>query len=57
MARLPTTTSVTRVTVLVALLCVTVLVASLLAYEAHDASRSERVTVERALRDYASVAA
>ncbi|MEP7347615.1 MAG: HAMP domain-containing sensor histidine kinase, partial [Gemmatimonadaceae bacterium] len=49
--------NVTRVTVLVALLCVTVLVASLLAYEAHDASRSERVTVERALHDYASVAA
>jgi signal transduction histidine kinase len=57
MTRFPTAANVTRVTVLVALLCATVLVASLLAYEAHDASRSERVTVERALRDYASVAA
>ena len=29
----------------------------MLAYEAHDAARSHRVTAERALRDYASVAA
>ncbi|MBV6520439.1 MAG: Adaptive-response sensory-kinase SasA [Gemmatimonadaceae bacterium] len=57
MSRISAATSVTRVTVLVVLLCVTVLVASLLAYEAHDASRSERVTIERALHDYASVAA
>jgi signal transduction histidine kinase len=42
---------------LVALLVLTVLVAGSLAYEANDAARSHRVTAERALRDYASVAA
>ncbi len=46
-----------RVTLLVALLTLTVILAGMLAYEAHDAARSHRVTAERALRDYASVAA
>jgi len=46
-----------RVTLLVALLGLTVVLAASLAYEAHDAARSHRVTAERALRDYASVAA
>ena len=44
-------------TLLVSLLLVTVGLAALLAYEAHQAARSHRVTIERALRDYASVAA
>ena len=42
---------------LVALLAVTVALAALLAFEAQRATRSHRVTAERALRDYASVAA
>ena len=46
-----------RITLLVALLSLTVFLAASLAYEAHDAARSHRVTAERALRDYASVAA
>ena len=46
-----------RVTLLIALLALTVILAGSLAYEAHDAARSHRVTAERALRDYASVAA
>src|SRR5574338_746395 len=46
-----------RVTLLVGLLTLTVVLAASLAYEAHDAARSHRVTAERALRDYASVAA
>jgi signal transduction histidine kinase len=46
-----------RITLLVGLLAATVLFASLLAYEAHVAARAERVTAERALREYASVAA
>jgi signal transduction histidine kinase len=46
-----------RSTLLVALLASTLFFAALLAYEAHDAARSERVTAERALRDHASVAA
>jgi signal transduction histidine kinase len=45
------------VTLLVGLLTLTVVLAGSLAYEAHDAARSHRVTAERALRDYASVAA
>jgi signal transduction histidine kinase len=49
--------SVSRMTLLVGLLAATVTFASLLAYEAHDAARAERVTAERALRDYASLAA
>lgn len=49
--------AVPRVTLLVALLALTVVIAASLAYEAHDAARSHRVTAERALRDYASVAA
>ena len=47
----------TRVTLLVVLLSATVLVAARLAYEAHVAARAERVTAERALRDYAAMAA
>src|SRR5574339_409261 len=46
-----------RSTLLVGLLSLTVVLAASLAYEAHDAARSHRVTAERALRDYASVAA
>jgi len=46
-----------RVTLLAALLTLTVILVGSLAYEAHDAARSHRVTAERALRDYASVAA
>ena len=46
-----------RVTLLAALLALTVILVGSLAYEAHDAARSHRVTAERALRDYASVAA
>ena len=46
-----------RITLLVGLLSLTVVLAASLAYEAHDAARSHRVTAERALRDYASVAA
>jgi signal transduction histidine kinase len=46
-----------RITLLVGLLTLTVVLAASLAYEAHDAARSHRVTAERALRDYASVAA
>jgi len=46
-----------RITLLVGLLTLTVVLAGSLAYEAHDAARSHRVTAERALRDYASVAA
>ena len=42
---------------LVLLLSLTVTLAGLLAYEAQRASRSHRVTAERALRDYATVAA
>src|SRR5918999_524118 len=42
---------------LVLLLGLTVLLASLLAFEAQRATRSHRVTAERALRDYATVAA
>jgi len=39
------------------LLALTLLLAALLAYEAQRATRSHRVTAERALRDYATVAA
>ena len=46
-----------RITLLVTLLTLTVALVAALAYEAHDAARSHRVTAERALRDYASVAA
>ncbi|MBA3319078.1 MAG: HAMP domain-containing histidine kinase [Gemmatimonadales bacterium] len=42
---------------LLLLLSLTVALASLLAYEAQRATRSHRVTAERALRDYATVAA
>src|SRR5690349_13253686 len=46
-----------RITLLVGPLTLTVVLAASLAYEAHDAARSHRMTAERALRDYASVAA
>ena len=42
---------------LAALLVCTLVLATLLAYEAHDAARSHRATAERALHDYAAVAA
>jgi signal transduction histidine kinase len=51
------TSSVSRVTLLAGLLGATVFLAGLLAYEAHDAARSERTTAEHALQDDASVAA
>jgi signal transduction histidine kinase len=47
----------TRATLLVVLLLLTVALAALLGYEAHQAARSQRVTAERALRDYAAFAA
>ena len=49
--------AVPRITLLISLLTLTVILVASLAYEAHDAARSHRVTAERALRDYASVAA
>jgi signal transduction histidine kinase len=58
MPSLPTRqVAVPRITLLVSLLTLTVVLVASLAYEAHDAARSHRVTAERALRDYASVAA
>jgi len=58
MPSLPTRqVAVPRITLLVSLLTLTVALVASLAYEAHDATRSHRVTAERALRDYASVAA
>ena len=42
---------------LVALLVATLALATMLAYEAHEAARSHRATAERALHDYAAVAA
>ena len=42
---------------LASLLVCTVALATMLAYEAHDAARSHRATAERALNDYAAVAA
>jgi signal transduction histidine kinase len=47
----------TRSTSLVAILLLTVALASFLAYEAWDAARSHRATAERAIRDYADFAA
>src|SRR5512146_2609286 len=41
---------------LAALLICTLVLATMLAYEAHDAARSHRATAERALHDYAAVA-
>jgi len=58
MPSLPTRqVAVPRITLLISLLTLTVILVASLAYEAHDAARSHRVTAERALRDYASVAA
>src|SRR3954454_21757064 len=42
---------------LAGLLVCTLALATMLAYEAHDAARSHRATAERALHDYAAVAA
>jgi signal transduction histidine kinase len=42
---------------LAGLLVCTLVLATILAYEAHDAARSHRATAERALHDYAAVAA
>ena len=42
---------------LATLLVCTLLLATMLAYVAHDAARSHRATAERALHDYAAVAA
>src|ERR1044072_2442793 len=46
-----------RAMLLALLLVATLALATMLAYEAHDASRSHRATAERALNDYAAVAA
>src|SRR4051812_16997600 len=46
-----------RATLLAMLLACTLVLATMLAYEAHDAARSHRATAERALNDYAAVAA
>src|ERR1700750_1602482 len=46
-----------RAMLLAMLLFATLALATMLAYEAHDASRSHRATAERALNDYAAVAA
>jgi signal transduction histidine kinase len=46
-----------RAMLLAMLLVATLALATMLAYEAHDASRSHRATAERALTDYAAVAA
>jgi signal transduction histidine kinase len=46
-----------RATLLVALLAFTLVLAAVLAYEAHSAARSHRATAERALHDYATFAA
>src|SRR3954470_16044809 len=46
-----------RAMLLALLLVGTLALATMLAYEAHDASRSHRATAERALNDYAAVAA
>ena len=45
-----------RATLLIALLLLTLTLAGLLAYEAHQAARWHRVTAERASRDYAAFA-
>jgi signal transduction histidine kinase len=46
-----------RAMLLATLLVCTLALATMLAYEAHDAARSHRATAERALSDYAAVAA
>jgi signal transduction histidine kinase len=46
-----------RASLLLGLIGLTFVLAVVLAYEAHDAARSHRVTAERALRDYATFAA
>ena len=46
-----------RTLLLASLLACTLVLATMLAYEAHDAARSHRATAERALHDYAAVAA
>ncbi|HEV8236369.1 MAG TPA: hypothetical protein VGP84_17280, partial [Gemmatimonadaceae bacterium] len=46
-----------RAMLLATLLVCTLILATMLAYVAHDAARSHRATAERALHDYAAVAA
>jgi signal transduction histidine kinase len=55
--RRQSTKSGSHVTLLAALLVATLALASMLAYEAHDAAQSHRATAEHALHDYATVAA
>ena len=54
---LPRSRAHSRSTVLIALLALTIALAGVLAYEAHEAARSHQATAERALRDYAVFAA
>ncbi|MCC6318472.1 MAG: HAMP domain-containing histidine kinase [Gemmatimonadaceae bacterium] len=53
----PGTLSPSRVSLVVAVATMVVLLAALLAYEAHNAAQSQRRTAERALREYATMAA
>ncbi|MBC7896094.1 MAG: HAMP domain-containing histidine kinase, partial [Cytophagaceae bacterium] len=53
----PGTLSPSRVSLVVFVAAMVVLLAALLAYEAHQAAQSQRRTAERALREYASMAA
>lgn len=53
----PTALWRSRASLLLALIGLTFVLAGVLAYEAHDAARSHRVTAERALHDYATFAA
>jgi signal transduction histidine kinase len=53
----PIATPRSRAMLLATLLVCTLALATMLAYEAHDAARSHRATAERALTDYAAIAA
>src|SRR4051812_42814427 len=55
--RAPIAPGRSRATLLALLLVCTLALATMLAYEAPDAARSHRATAERALTDYAAVAA
>ena len=57
MRRIPIRPAAQRGTALGVLLALTVAFSALLAYEAYQAARSHQLTAERALRDYAAVAA
>lgn len=57
MPSLPTPSRPSRATILVVLLVATLSLAGLLGYEAIQATRSRRVTAERTVRDYATIAA